>query len=86
MKVRKSFVTNSSSSSFLITSISGEPHKLEDFFTEMKDLIEEDYIERVGLYEPDENDKGENTFLLQYPTVEDYMKDVINDAKKLCDT
>jgi len=47
MKTRTSFVANSSSSSFVITSTSGAKKTMRDFVEENKDLAEE-FVKRYG--------------------------------------
>ncbi len=82
MKVRNSFVTNSSSSSFLITNVSDEPKKITDFIKLIEDDIRKEYHERRDIWEEDGKD---NWFTNTYPTFKEYFEKALKDAEKLYD-
>ncbi len=69
MKIRNSFVTNSSSSSFLITNISDEYLSLKDLMDDWEDYIRDEYESEITEY----SDEYRKKFLKEYPTFEDYM-------------
>lgn len=79
MKIRNSFITNSSSSSFLITNISDEPKTLKDFFKEIKDDIEKEWVESISGY------TYGLEFHQQYPTFDDFYNKVLQDSDNLYD-
>ena len=81
MKVRNSFVTNSSSSSFLITNISDYPKTLKDYIHEIEDEIGIDYKERRQFWE----DEKDEWFLNKYPNKEAYIEEALKDAEALYD-
>ncbi len=72
MKIRNSFVTNSSSSSFLISNISEEYLSLKDLMDDWKDYILEEYESEITDY----GNEYKRKFLKQYPTFEDFMEEV----------
>ena len=83
MKVRTSFITNSSSSSFCITNKSQDVLTLKDLMKDWKFRIQEYYEDEYQFRESYKNEEWGKEFLEKYPTFTDFYNQVLEDADKL---
>lgn len=83
MKIRNSFVTNSSSSSFCIYNKSQNPLTLKDLMEDWKNCIKDYYEEEFQLHAYYKNEKWGKDFLEKYSTFEEFYNQVLEDADEL---
>lgn len=83
MKLRNSFVTNSSSSSFCIYNKSQNPLTLKNLMEDWKNCIKDYYEEEFQTRTYYRNEDWGRDFIEKYPTFEKFYNKVLEDADEL---